>query len=166
MQTPLNLASVASASFLASHLPSSAPLCLAKDIKMSLTSQRRLHLTAVVCLEVVRLKHLAFGTGPAISDIHKIFNGLYTPFGSPVIGGQKPYKRMVKTIYWKHQTEHPIIKNIKQNNLINESEFDDIDRFSVDERLDIVGTDLYEPFSRLKSGPCDVRCEECVSCRE
>ena len=98
---------------------------------------------------------------------------------------------MVKTIYWKHQTEHPIIKNIKQNNLINESEFDDIDRFSVDERLDIVGTDLYEPlefddidrfsvderldivgtdlyepFSRLKSGPCDVRCEECVSCRE
>ena len=150
MQTPLNLASVASASFLASHLPSSAPLCLAKDIKMSLTSQRRLHLTAVVCLEVVRLKHLAFGTGPAISDIHKISS----------------YKRMVKTIYWKHQTEHPIIKNIKQNNLINESEFDDIDRFSVDERLDIVGTYLYEPFSRLKSGPCDVRCEECVSCRE
>ena len=54
MQTPLNLASVASASFLAQHQPSSAPLCLPKDIKMSLKSQRRLHFTTVVCHEVVR----------------------------------------------------------------------------------------------------------------
>ena len=53
MQTPLNLASVASASFLAQHQPSSAPLCLPKDIKMSLKSQRRPHLTTAVCHSVV-----------------------------------------------------------------------------------------------------------------
>ena len=61
---------------------------------MSLKSQRRPHLTAIVCLEGVRLGHFALGAGSTISDIHKEVNGLYTPFGSPVIGGQNPHKRM------------------------------------------------------------------------
>ena len=29
-----------------------------------------------------------------LTDIHKVINGLYTPFGSPVIGGQKPYSQL------------------------------------------------------------------------
>jgi len=65
MQTPLNLASVASALFLASHLPSSAPPPLTEDIKISSASGVRPHLTLAEQQDGVRISFFAVEAGHA-----------------------------------------------------------------------------------------------------
>ena len=53
------------------------------------------------------------------TDIHKVINGLYTPFGSPVIGGQKPYNQLeCEASYFFNITK--ISKTMKQITEIKE----------------------------------------------
>ncbi len=56
------------------------------------------------------------------TDIHKVINGLYTPFGSPVIGGQKPYSQLDgEASYFFHITKFFNYENKQSETVLDAS---------------------------------------------